>query len=184
MEHISNTQLNEYLDKALDAAQTQRVEAHLATCAACQAELAELQALFTELAALTEIAFAGDVAEAVVSELAQETPLSRWSIGILALQAAIGVGLMVVLWPSVQWLLRLVGESAETAVITLQPQPRLFWQDTITGVAIALEELQMGWQLDIPFEQWSWVLALALVIWLVGNRLLFIDSPQNNQMRN
>lgn len=182
MTHITNIQLNEYLDGQLDGDQQQVVEAHLAVCGTCRAELADLQALFAELAALPEVAFDGNVAEEVVSELNQQEAFGSWPVWLLAIQAAVGMGLMALLWPSIQWLLRFVSETTETAVITLQPQPRLLWQDMIADAAATVEQLQMGWQLDIPFEQWAWVVLLALVIWIVGNRLLLVDLPQNNQV--
>lgn len=179
MTHITNSQLNEYLDDELDTQQREAVEAHLATCVVCQGELAALETLFSELATLPEVAFTGDVAEAVVSQVEQEEALSGWPLWVLAIQAFVGVGLLALLWPSIQRLLQLVSETAVSATAILQPQPRLFWQDIINEIATTLEQIQMGWQLNIPFEQWAWVVALTLIIWLLGNRLLFIDPPQS-----
>lgn len=176
MTHITNTQLNEYLDNTLAAEQRPAVEAHLATCADCRAALAELAGLFAELATLPDVAFAGDVAPVVVSTLEAEAAATDWSSWVLAIQAAIGLGLLAWLWPSLQQLLQMASGLAETAVIPLQPQPRLLWQTILTQLTTASEQIQLGWQFDLPIEQWLILLISALVAWLVGNRLLFLEQ--------
>ena len=50
--HATETQLNDYVDDALDGEEARRIEQHLADCATCTAEVAQLRALKTRLAGL------------------------------------------------------------------------------------------------------------------------------------
>lgn len=52
MTHLTETQLNDYVDDALTGAERDAVEAHLAECAACRSEEAALRSLLREAAAL------------------------------------------------------------------------------------------------------------------------------------
>jgi hypothetical protein len=65
-----NSQLNDYVDGDLDAAATSTLENHLATCAACRAELAALRSLRADTVALPrELAPARDLWAGIRNEL-------------------------------------------------------------------------------------------------------------------
>lgn len=50
--HLNETELNDYVDGALDTAAAQRVREHLSACALCAGQAGQIAALKTELAAL------------------------------------------------------------------------------------------------------------------------------------
>ena len=54
MKHLTETQLNEYLDNAWKPPHRPACQAHLSDCADCRARLASLQTVFQALAALPE----------------------------------------------------------------------------------------------------------------------------------
>ena len=69
MKHLTDEQLNEYLDGQLSPAGMTEATRHLATCDACQAHLAALQTLFTTLSALPDLPLASDLSGAVLANL-------------------------------------------------------------------------------------------------------------------
>mgnify|MGYP002625936686 CR=1 FL=1 len=102
MKDFNEDLLHEYLDGTLDDETRQAVEAHLANSPAAQAQLAELEALFSRLDALPELPLARDLAAVVVTEIGQETavstPLPRWLWGLLLGQALIALLLLGNVW--------------------------------------------------------------------------------------
>lgn len=50
--HITELQLNDFVDGDIDRAEAQRIEEHIASCADCRAEVAQLRALTQRVAAL------------------------------------------------------------------------------------------------------------------------------------
>ncbi|MBT3713509.1 MAG: zf-HC2 domain-containing protein, partial [Anaerolineae bacterium] len=55
MNHLNEIELNEYLDQMLDKATQKKVEAHLADCEKCRAQVNDLKTLFSTLDELPEI---------------------------------------------------------------------------------------------------------------------------------
>jgi anti-sigma factor RsiW len=72
MSHLTEEQLNLYLDDELSTVERAAVEAHLAGCDACRTELASLRALFTALDALQPAALAADLTPVVLRGVAAE----------------------------------------------------------------------------------------------------------------
>jgi len=102
MSHLTEEQLNLYLDSELSTVERAAVEAHLAGCDACRAELASLQALFTALDALQPEALAADLTPVVLRGMAAERQRAAWRrrIGWLipALQGVAAVLLLAFGW--------------------------------------------------------------------------------------
>ena len=69
MEHLTETQLNEYLDGILDASSQAFLDAHLSGCTDCQERLASLQAVFQALATLPEETMKQDLTSSVLQAL-------------------------------------------------------------------------------------------------------------------
>ncbi len=99
MPHLSDEHLNLYLDEELTTTERRAVEAHLASCQACRAELASLQALLTQLDALKPEPLAADLTPFVMREIAAQRQRTarqmRTSWVISALQAAVIVLLLI-----------------------------------------------------------------------------------------
>jgi len=78
MSHLTEEQLNLYLDNELSTSECAAVEAHLVGCDVCRAELASLQALFTALDALQPDALAADLTPVVLHAVAAERRRAVW----------------------------------------------------------------------------------------------------------
>jgi hypothetical protein len=101
MNHLDDYTLNEYLDRALDESARAEVEAHLDTCAACNAKLDELRKLFAELGDLPEVNFEGDLAPAIFERLPRHEPIRPW-VWTRSLAAQLGVVVGFVFWLGMQ----------------------------------------------------------------------------------
>ena len=189
MNHVDEFTLNEYLDEALPDRERKEVEAHLAVCAACQAELAELQQLFLTLTAVSEAPFTVDMSAAVKTQIEQEKTVGseQFSVnsGLLLLFELVAAGvLLFLLWPTVQEWLRLSRRwQAQFALNVTLPEP-VSWAEMMERItAVSTESVQLFFNpiqstsiIDLATMQWAILLGVALIIWVAGNRLLFTND--------
>jgi anti-sigma factor RsiW len=112
MKHLTDTQLNEYLDGALDSSAQIRMAAHLSSCGDCQTRLASLQTVFQALAALPEETIRHDLTPSVLQSLPRNRTGLAWRLAF-AVQAGISLGLLLLFAPIVtDRLARIVGGLA------------------------------------------------------------------------
>jgi Putative zinc-finger len=96
MNHLSDSQLNEYLDGSLAAETRRAVGTHLESCIDCRARLDELQFVFNSLSGLSEVQISHDLTPDILSQLPQKQ--SRVWTPVFAAQ--VGAALGMVLWLS------------------------------------------------------------------------------------
>ena len=95
MNHITDFQLNEYLDHALDDATQGQCDSHLSSCAECRARLEELKGLYSNLAELREVELPRDLTSSVLAHLPQ-TRSELWTQAFAAqLGAALGMAVFI-----------------------------------------------------------------------------------------
>ncbi len=185
--HLDELTLYEYLDGELDAAASQSVSAHLATCPACQAQLARLQRLFTTLDSLPEAPLAVDLTPRVMAAIrpATKPALPTWWRWVVVGEGVAAAFLALLLWPILS---NLWGDWSFTLpTATLTRQLLALWSElqhsltfdwpTITPLTIAL-----------PLLAWLGILGLGVLVGLVGNSLLLrpllrslSSAPQRGQ---
>jgi predicted anti-sigma-YlaC factor YlaD len=199
MEHLTEEQLNEYLDDVLLNGERARVEAHVAQCDVCRAELASLQAVFVALDGLQPEPIVRDLAPAVVRTVVVErrraTRRRRLGWVALALQGTAGTLLLAFGWSvvtarylgGVQWFpaesIRTTWESiaARWQVLwaALAVGGQVWWTEVLTGLRelpAALGQWTRGLlRLPVPLFPVYCVVILGLVaalMWVVGNTIL------------
>ena len=176
--HLTDEQLNEYLDhETNDQAQ---IEAHLAVCTNCAARLRELEALFSEIESLPELAISPDFSARSTPIRSEPAQLPRFFTLAMSLQAALAALGIMVAAPLVRQFVSsyLPGPSAPSLVeIFLQIQNVwMAWLDTLSTLSFP----------DIPeiplVNESSLVVMLTVIavslLWLIGNSLLL-----RNQMK-
>jgi len=184
-DHISDVQLNEYLDhEANDRAQ---VELHLSICENCSARLTALKDLFSEIESLPELEYSQGFSEASLWETARfvssrnpSTPLPRSLTLAVTLQAALAVIAIIVAAPFVmQFLSPYVAgiPAASFADVFLQLQSQ--WAAWLA----MLSTFQLPRIPEFPRIELSSLFMIFTVIgisllWLIGNGLLL-----RNQMK-
>ena len=187
MTHIDEFTLNEYADNALSDEQQAEVEAHLHECAACRAELAELQQLFFTLNNVTEAPFTVDVSVAVESQIEQEAVNSeQWSVNsglLLVFEVVVAGVLLFLLWPTVQeWLMLARGWQGQLAIDFAVPKLVSWAEITATSagsVRAVFDQFQSTPFVDLATMQWAVLFSVGLIIWLAGNRLLFTSTNES-----
>ena len=184
-DHISDAQLNEYLDGEL--ADRIFAEAHLAVCVDCAVRLAALESLFAELDALPAVELTRSLSEASLWDAARFAPnpnlppqLPRWLTLTATLQAALAVIVLILAAP-------FVAELVSPYLAATQPP-------SLTELLFRAQSEWVNW-LDIlskyrlpslpqfpPFEISNLMMMVTLagvsVLWLVGNGLLLRNQAK------
>lgn len=172
MKHLSEEQLNEYLDH--ESRERDQIELHLSTCDKCTTRLAALQTLFTELDSLPELILVHDLAAPVMRRVSGYSVLPKWLTLTMALQAALAVITSLIAAP---FMIEFTTErmpvfqmsSFTETLFQLQTQWEA-WQEAISTFQIpSLPEIPT---LQIPTLVILFTLAGASMLWLVGNGLL------------
>ena len=167
-DHISDVQLNEYLDEATN--ERTQIESHLSSCDECAARLSTLQNLFVEIESLPELALTKSLAAPFMRTSSLPVPqLPTFLTLTVTLQAAIALVILIVAAPFVIQLMPAIKmPSLRSMFIQLQTQWTT-WLDM-------LSQFQMPTLPTISLELSSLYLISAVVgvsmLWLVGNGLL------------
>jgi hypothetical protein len=164
MIHLTDDQLNEYLDAALPDSARRSFEAHLQGCGECRARLGALQYLFIGLAGLPEARPSADLAAVVLARLPQRQP-PLWSREFAA-QAGAALGALV-------WL---TGEAVRAIQIVEPASIQLLLVQflALPGRKPPLPEFRF---LDLGSAETSafnlaLLAASALALWVTGNAML------------
>ncbi len=96
MKHITETQLNEYLDGTLDKRLSQAIKAHLSICGDCRRALNELRNLTAVLITLPDEPTPRHLTAFVLAKLPQPRTRLGWKL-VLAAQAGIAIGTVIIL---------------------------------------------------------------------------------------
>lgn len=189
MNHLTTDILNLYLDDQLDEADRRSVEAHLVACPTCQRELADLRDLFAEIAALPPVVIPVDLTAAVLDRVRPQP----WRAPLLWLimLAQFGLTAALVLWlaPTLAGQIQVgqvvsPAEAVAGAFSTLAnwvASQLLPLQAALSSVRRAAETFSLTASTAISPLQWGIMLGIGVLIWLVGNRLLFVTLAQEQQ---
>lgn len=96
MNHLGESQLNEYLDGSLAEEVHLSINAHLKSCSGCRARLDELQFVFNCLSGLSEVRISHDLTPGILSQLPQKQS-HGWN---LVFAAEVGAVMGMILWLS------------------------------------------------------------------------------------
>ena len=176
-DHVTDVQLNEYLDEATN--ERAQIESHLSSCDECAARLSTLQNLFAEIESLPELALTRDLSEASLWDAALFTlrsslpaQLPRFLTLTVILQAAIALVILIVAAPFVIQLMPAIEmPSLSNVFIQLQTQ----WTTWLDMLSLR-SQFKFPTLPTISIELSSLYLISAVVgvsmLWLVGNGLL------------
>lgn len=184
--HLTDEDLQSYLDAELGETKAGWAAAHLRTCAACQERAASMQEVFQALSGISEVRLGRDLTPGVLDRIGPVNgPSLRWR-WLVAGQALVAVFLAT-------W----VGRSAALdwinfAAARLQAPPswlveilawsktggQVLWMEVQTWVDLGVQALAR-----VPEVTWTRSLSASpvvfgalLVLWLAGNGLLLIPG--------
>lgn len=151
LEHPAAERLEAFVEETLDAGERASLDAHLAACAACRAEVSEMRSLFAALASLPEMEPSPGFANRVMARVRVRQPaLSRasaWAgswVERLAPKTTRG-------WAAASAVFSLPVLGASLLVLWLMAQPGVSAQGlwTVTS-GLAASAASSAWQ-------WSWI---------------------------
>jgi anti-sigma factor RsiW len=169
MSHLTDEQLNEYLDN--ETKERAQIETHLSSCDECAMRLTALEALFAEIESLSELELTQSIAAGLAPSPSLPVPqLPSWLTLTATLQAVIALITIFLAAPMVMTLLPAIQSPSLTEVFIQAQSQWMAWLDT-------LSQFQMPAMPEIPvIELSSLVIALTVAgvsaLWLVGNGLL------------
>lgn len=173
MTHLTDEQLNEYLDGVLAGAEKTAVEAHLRQCASCRAQLQELQIVFAALDEVAAVELPVDVETAVLQNLPTTAPTPTWVWALITVELAAAAAMIWALRPTAQAWLAAIHHWAQSLMTGWRlPSLNDTWQ-TMTAV---FRHLPTPPALALPTTQWAVLIGLAFTGWLLANRILLQEN--------
>ncbi|MBN1311251.1 MAG: zf-HC2 domain-containing protein [Anaerolineae bacterium] len=174
MSHLTEETLNKYLDEVLDPSAHLSVEAHLASCPACQNRFNDLQSVFHTLSLLDEKTLVRDLAPGVLARLpAPPLPLG-WRL-VLAIQAGLAMGLLGAI---AQVALGFLGSQIDARLLMNA------WIDTFGRISLRIPTLDLhmlglpGYSLPISAPASIVLLVVVTVLWGLGNARLLRNGHE------
>ncbi len=175
MNHITDSQLNEYLDQVLDEALREQCDLHFASCADCRTRLEELNGLYADLAGLHEIELPQDLTASVLDRLPQPSIPLRTRTFAVQLGMALGVIMFILI--EVSKAIH-VPEFSSLRVTSpdLHSMLPYFSFPLITQPALIIPQLPT-FQIPLTSLQVFVMVTCALLLGLVGNGILLCERP-------
>jgi len=149
--HLSEDQLQAYLDGVLDPGLEEQIQNHLAECISCQGRLEGLENLSYRLESLPALELSRDLSSLVVSRLQEErslAPALTWTLIIESLSIAAVLTALIPVFQRSGWLPRLLNIGKELG----------------TGLRVFLAQLASSWLV--------WWIELQLQVRFLGQNLL------------
>jgi anti-sigma factor RsiW len=165
MNHLTDTQLNDFLDNLLPPSEHTQVKSHLASCPACREQLLALEHVFSLLSSLGEQPLPNDLSARVLAQIPLSRALTRterlWLAG--AVGAALGA-----LASIAQALLPQVNVSASPE--TWFSQAFVQW----AGIILSVKLPQIDFPSSLPWsdETLAIMAVAATILWVLGNASL------------
>ena len=182
MTHLTDEQLNEYLDSPPVPGLPSPVALHLDTCDECQTRLNDLRAVFTALESLPEVKLSRDLTSSVMAKLRPSwgglpiRPARTWTW--LSLTQALGA-LVIFAWLA--------------SSFVLPPEIATYQPPTFDSLVVSALQLLSSFTFEAPTLtiqsstidlQSTTILTFivsAAVLWLVGNGLLLRAPLQGSR---
>jgi hypothetical protein len=184
-DHVTDTQLNEYLDNETTSERRAEIELHLSSCDECAARLAALQALFAEIESLPDLELTSNIAVRVITTGDLPVPqLSRWLTLTATLQAALALIALIAAAPVVSRYLTPVLQtypipSLNDLVFEL-PMNILMWIQAIQSFQFPTAPTGI---FTLPKEFSTGIVSASVIglflIWIIGNWWLLRKRPNS-----
>ena len=167
-DHISDVQLNEYLD--YESTERAQIEAHLSACDECAARLTALKTLFAEIESLPELELTHSLAARFTPTPSLQPQLPTWLTLTATLQAALALITLIIAAPFVTNLLPSIELPSLTDIFLQLQSQWTVWLDLLS--TFQLPTLPQLPALEISSLMLTLTLAGVSILWLIGNGLL------------
>lgn len=170
-DHVTDEQLNEYLDNETRPEERALIDSHLSACQECAARVTALQTLFAEIESLPELELSRPLAAPFTRPTSLPgAQLPRWLTLTATLQAACALVVLLFAAPFMTNLLPSI-EALSLTPILLQLQSQwTAWLDLLSSFHFpSMPQLPA---LEISSLMLTLTLLGVSLLWLVGNGLL------------
>jgi hypothetical protein len=196
MNHLSETQLNEYLDQMLDNTSRQQVQAHLDICEQCHAEFSELANIFTTLHELPDVPLTRSLTPGVLARLPQPFRIpSLWRQPAFLMQSLLTLLLVGFSIPMLEAFLERIPRFENTLSMPTFAFPawteivaeflalfiwRFEFDFALPTFAFEIPQIPALPQLPVSFEPGIMIglVAVATILWGFGNFSLLRNKPE------
>jgi len=169
-DHISDVQLNEYLDNEI--ANRAEIEAHLDSCDECAARLFAFQTLFADLDSLPEVTLSTDLAARFRPRPSLPAQLPRWLTLTASLQAAAALVALIVAIPFFSIMLPQVELPSFTTWLFEIQSLWTSWLNTLSTFQLPITQFPNLATYPVELSTLFIALAIVSIFWLFGNGLL------------
>jgi hypothetical protein len=170
--HLTDEQLNEYLDNA--STERALIESHLDSCDECAARLSALQALFADLDSLPEVTLSTDLAARFRPHPSLPAQLPRWLTLTATLQAAAALVALIVAIPFFSIMLPQVEMPSFTTWLFEIQSLWTSWLDTLS--TFQMPTFQPSTIPTLEMSTLFVALAIVSIFWIFGNGLLLRNN--------
>lgn len=189
MNHLSDFQLNEYLDNILDPSARRTTEAHLIGCNECRSRLEELQSVLSTLKSLADVKLSHDISVNIASRLPPRREPALSPVFAVQLGAALGALLFItielaqaVYIPPASTFQSLIPEAGFTIrsfqLSTLYARIRIInYFSLFHNTLFNLPQLPT-FQFPLSNFQTPVVALLTILLWFVGNAILLHEQSE------
>ena len=189
MNHVTEDQLNEFLDHALDASARETIQSHLEACSECRARWEQLSRLDSTLLGLSELELPRDLTPSILARLPQSASRNRTRFFAAQVGAALGM-LLFMIYESAQFiripsLAELPSPLADFSFTISQirfPTHDLKWlmpEFQIPSFASLLSAFHFPFPVyGIPAPDIAFIAASVLALCLIGNVVLLHEPPE------
>ena len=183
-DHLTDVQLNEYLDNETTTEERTQIEAHLSECDECAARLTALQSLFDQIESISDIELTHSIAARFIPTSGLPLPLPRWFTLTATLQAAFALIIILLATPVISRYLTSFLQtypipSFDDAVIELQMNLALWIQSIqsfqVPTIPIGLFALPK----ELPATTLSVTVIGFFIVWVIGNWWLLRKRPNS-----
>jgi len=184
-DHVTDMQLNEYLDNESTPAGRAEIELHLSSCDECAARLTALKSLFAEIESLPDLELTPNIAARFIPTRSLPAPqVAHWLTLTTTLQAALALIAIVFATPIISRSLTPVLQaypipSFNAVLIDLQMN-FVMWIQSIQSfqfptIPTGIFTLQKEFSTGILFAS----LIGLFIIWIIGNWWLLRKRPNS-----
>ncbi|MBT3188260.1 MAG: zf-HC2 domain-containing protein [Anaerolineae bacterium] len=182
MNHLNEIELNEYLDQMLDKATQKKVEAHLADCEKCRAQVNDLKTLFSTLDELPEIPLTRNLTPNILVRLPKPIRIPvLWKEPAFLIQSVLTIILLALGIPILSTKLATLLPAASYITLRKMLIPFFAWDFSILFTMPELT-FSMPTLPTVPVSSdVNALLMLALsasILWGIGNYSLLKSKPE------
>jgi anti-sigma factor RsiW len=187
MSHISQTQLQAFLDGELSQEQRRRLSNHIAGCSSCEARMESMEALYGLIESLPEQRLEADLTPTILARLAPPTTLSSWARWLLLAELGLGVASLVAALGWLNWSIQSWSDLAWAALQSwVNTGDLALWLGSLwTPVQLGLDALgslsdraASPLSAALPVTGWAILLGALLLAGLAANGLILARAGQ------